>query len=82
MKRIVVILAVLIALLSFSATPALAHVHAITPLGTCTVDNAEHSGAKTAEGSPLDAPWPIPSSVGQPDVGFCDGGKSAPVQCP
>lgn len=67
-----------------------AHVHAVTPLNDCSVDNAEHSGgrgivdtpAASENGGPIQ-PGPIPVNTGNaafdPDTG---GGNHADPNCP
>lgn len=82
MKKLLVAVLVVLALSLATAAPAFAHVHGITPLNSCSVDNADKSGAKDAQGSPLTAKGPIPISVGNAPLAPGDGGFSAPVQCP
>jgi hypothetical protein len=67
-----------------------AHVHAVTPLGDCTVDNAENSGgralldtpASVDNGGPIQN-GPIPLNTGNaafdPETG---GGNHADPHCP
>ncbi len=89
--------AVTIALLSvfcvslyLGAHPVSAHVHAVTPLNDCSVDNAEHSGgriildtpAAVENGGPIQR-GPIPLNTGNaafdPESG---GGNHADPHCP
>jgi hypothetical protein len=69
---------------------ASAHVHAVTPLNICSVDNAEHSGGRIIPQTPAGAenggpivPGPIPLNTGNaafdPDTG---GGNHGDPQCP
>ncbi len=72
------------------AESASAHVHAVTPLNDCSVDNAEHSGgriildtpAAVENGGPIQR-GPIPLNTGNaafdPDTG---GGNHADPRCP
>jgi hypothetical protein len=97
MPRQVLRAAVLLAVFSvplvpayLTAQPASAHVHAVTPLNECSVDNAEHSGGRaildtpaTAEnGGPIQ-PGPIPINTGNaafdPETG---GGNQGSPLCP
>lgn len=69
---------------------ASAHVHAVTPLNDCSVDNAEHSGgrvildtpAAVENGGPIQN-GPIPLNTGNasfdPETG---GGNHADPRCP
>lgn len=69
---------------------ASAHVHAVTPLNICSVDNAEHSGgraildtpAAVENGGPIQR-GPIPLNTGNaafdPETG---GGNHADPRCP
>lgn len=68
---------------------ASAHVHAVTPLGECSVDNAEHSGGRIIPQTPAGAenagpivPGPIPLNTGNaafdPESG---GGNRGHPQC-
>jgi len=97
MRRLVLRAAVLAAFLSALSVSAYidvqsvsAHVHAVTPLNDCSVDNAEHSGgriilqtpAASENGGPI-LPGPIPINTGNaafdPDTG---GGNHADPNCP
>jgi hypothetical protein len=44
MRRNLLVLAMVLSLLGLVAAPAMAHVHGITPLSGCTVDNANAGG--------------------------------------
>jgi hypothetical protein len=72
------------------ASLASAHVHAVTPLNDCSVDNAEHSGGRAILDTPAAAenggpiqPGPIPLNTGNaafdPQTG---GGNHADPRCP
>jgi hypothetical protein len=74
----------------FEAVPVSAHVHAVTPLNNCSVDNAEHSGGRTILQTPASSenggpiqPGPIPINTGNavfdPETG---GGNRADPNCP
>ncbi len=97
MGTLVLRAAVLMAFLSALSLPAYfgahsvsAHVHAVTPLSDCSVDNAEHSGGRiilqtpagSENGGPIQ-PGPIPVNTGtaafDPDTG---GGNHADPNCP
>jgi len=88
---------VLLAFLSAAFVPAYleaqsvsAHVHAVTPLNDCSVDNAEHSGGRiitqvpagSENGGPIQ-PGPIPVKTGNaafdPETG---AGNHADPNCP
>jgi hypothetical protein len=66
-----------------------AHVHAVTPLNDCSVDNAEHSGGRTIlrtsaaaeNGGPIQ-PGPIPLNTGNAAFGPGGGGGHAEPRCP
>jgi hypothetical protein len=83
MKRFV-LLVVLVAVAALSALPAQAHVHGITPLDVCSVDNANSGGNRAIqEDNPITGL--IPVAVGQAENGNLpgDGGAAdARVQCP
>jgi len=53
MRRNLLVLAMVLSLLGLVAAPAMAHVHGITPLSGCTVDNANAGGLGT-DGTPAD----------------------------
>ncbi len=65
------------------AAGAFAHVHGITPLLTlaneCGVTSVGNTGANRAQSDKIAGL--IPSSVGNADLGFGDGGFDAPVGC-
>jgi hypothetical protein len=72
------------------AAPAFAHVHAVTPLNVCSVDNAEHSGgriildtpAAVENGGPIQV-GPIPLNTGNAAFDPVTGaGNHADPQCP
>ena len=91
--RLVLPSALLLALLVpvfAGASLASAHVHAVTPLNDCSVDNSEHSGGRTILDTPAAAenggpiqPGPIPLKTGNaafdPETG---GGNHADPRCP
>jgi hypothetical protein len=84
MKRITV-LAALVAALTFGAAPSFAHVHAVTPLDDCSVDNANSGGLRADdEDNPITGF--IPTAVGNAEEGNVptEGGGPADdrVQCP
>ena len=67
-----------------------AHVHAVTPLNDCSVDNPENSGGRAILDTPADSdsggpivPGPIPVNTGNaafdPDTG---AGNHADPNCP
>jgi len=64
-----------------------AHVHGITPLSSCSVDN-ENSGGLATNGTPAAAAnggpitGLIPRDTGNAPLTVGDGGRNAPVQCP
>ena len=74
----------------FRAQSVSAHVHAVTPLNDCSVDNAEHSGGRVIldtpaavdNGGPIQN-GPIPLNTGNasfdPESG---GGNHADPRCP
>ncbi len=71
------------------AQSASAHVHAVTPLNDCSVDNLEHSGGRTIldtpaaseNGGPIQ-PGPIPVNTGNAPFGPGGGGAIADPNCP
>jgi hypothetical protein len=97
MRTLILRAAVLVAFLSALSVPvyldaqsASAHVHAVTPLNDCSVDNAENSGGRAILDTPADSdsggpivPGPIPINTGNgafdPDTG---GGNHADPNCP
>lgn len=87
---------VLLALLSALVVPVYAgagsvsaHVHAVTPLNDCSVDNEEHSGARqvldtpaaSENGGPIQ-PGPIPVNTGNAAFDAGGGGGIADPNCP
>ena len=66
-----------------------AHVHAVTPLNGCSVDNREHSGgraildtpAASENGGPIQ-PGPIPVNTGNAAFESGGGGAIAAPSCP
>ncbi len=67
----------------------LAHVHAVTPLNDCSVDNLEHSGGRAILDTPADSanggpivPGPIPLNTGNAAFGPDGGGDHADPHCP
>ena len=66
-----------------------AHVHAVTPLNDCSVDNLEHSGGRAILDTPADSanggpivPGPIPVNTGNAPFGSDGGGDHADPHCP
>jgi len=87
MRKLTLALMLLVLLLALAA-PALAHVHGITPLPGCTVDNA-NSGANGTDGTPADdanggpITGLIPRDVGNAPLTVGDGGSGAATgHCP
>jgi hypothetical protein len=84
MKRRLLLLVVLAALAALTALPAQAHVHGITPLDICSVDNANSGGNRAIEeDNPITGL--IPVGVGEAENGNLPGGGGAAdarVQCP
>ena len=83
------LLAALLAPVSLGASPVSAHVHAVTPLNDCSVDNAEHSGGRIILNTPADSenggpiqPGPIPVNTGNASFGSGGGGAIADPNCP
>lgn len=81
-------LALVLGLLSLMAVPAGAHVHAITPLGGCSVDNGNSGGLGT-NGTPADdgnggpIAGLIPRDTGSAPLQPGDGGSGAATgHCP
>ena len=97
MGTLIVRTAVLVAFLSALFVPVYlgaesvsAHVHAVTPLNDCSVDNPEHSGGRAILDTPADSenggpiqPGPIPLNTGNaafdPETG---GGNHGYPKCP
>ena len=92
-RRAMVLLIFLCALFMpayLGAQSASAHVHAVTPLNDCSVDNAEHAGGRiivqtpagSENGGPIQ-PGPIPVNTGNaafdPNTG---AGNHADPNCP
>lgn len=74
----------------FAVDSVSAHVHAVTPLNDCSVDNAEHSGGKaildtpaaSENGGPIQ-PGPIPINTGKAAFDSeTGGGNHADPNCP
>ena len=95
MLRIVLSAATLIvfvaALMTRAYVPiASAHVHAVTPLNECSVDNAEHSGGRIIPQTPAVAenggpiqPGPIPLNTGNAAFDSeSGGGNHGDPRCP
>ena len=66
-----------------------AHVHAVTPLNDCSVDNLEHSGGRAILGTPAASedggpiqPGPIPVNTGNAAFESGGGGAIADPNCP
>ena len=82
MKKLIVAMLFVVALSLATIAPAFAHVHAITPLLSCTVDNANSGGlgangtpADDADGGPIDGL--IPRDTGNSPLTRGDGGFGA-----
>ena len=96
MGAVVVRAAVLLAFLSAFFAPAYfvaqtvsAHVHAVTPLNDCSVDDAEHSGGRAILDTPAASendgpiqPGPIPVNTGNAHFESGGGGAIADPKCP
>jgi len=96
MGTLIVRAAVLVAFLSALFVPVYlgaesvsAHVHAVTPLNDCSVDNLEHSGGRAILDTPADSanggpiqPGPIPVKTGNAPFGSGGGGAIADPKCP
>jgi hypothetical protein len=83
MKRCLLLLAALVALIALFALPAQAHVHGVTPLDVCSVDNPLSGGNRAIqEDNPITGL--IPVDVGQGENGHLPipGAADARVQCP
>jgi hypothetical protein len=88
MKKAILASAAAVALSIGAAAPAAAHVHGITPLLGCTVDNSnsgaiatDDTTASAANGGPISGL--IPATVGESPLGFGDGGfGAASGHCP
>jgi hypothetical protein len=88
MRRNLLVLAMVLSLLGLVAAPAMAHVHGITPLSGCTVDNANAGGfgtdetpADDANGGPITGL--IPRDTGSAPLTGGDGGSGAATgHCP
>ena len=96
MRPLVLRTAVLAVFLSALCAPAYlgaqaasAHVHGVTPLNECSVDDAEHSGgriildtpAASENGGPIQ-PGPIPLNTGNAAFESGGGGAIADPNCP
>lgn len=87
MRKPMVALLLVLLLLGIMAIPVFAHVHGITPLAPCSVDNL-NSGALGTDGTPADDAnggpivGLIPRDTGNAPLTVGDGGRTAPVQCP
>jgi hypothetical protein len=83
MKRRLMLLVVLVALGTLFALPAQAHVHGVTPLDICSVDNPLSGGNRAIEeDNPIMGL--IPVNVGQGENGHLPipGAADVRVQCP
>jgi hypothetical protein len=82
MRRKLIMLATAISLLLSVSAPAMAHVHGITPLLACSVDNP-NSGGNGTNGTPADAAnggpiaGLIPRDTGNAPLAIGDGGFGA-----
>jgi hypothetical protein len=81
-------LAMVIGLMGLVAAPAMAHVHGVTPLSGCTVDNP-NSGGLATDGTPADdanggpIAGLIPRDTGASPLVPGDGGSGAATgHCP
>ncbi|MBM4436063.1 MAG: hypothetical protein FJ029_02250 [Actinobacteria bacterium] len=88
MRRLLAIAIVAIGVTVGTAAPAFAHVHGITPLNGCTVDNP-NSGARGTDGTPADdanggpITGLIPRDTGNAPLTVGDGGFGAATgHCP
>lgn len=82
MRRLAIVLGVTLALALALVAPAYAHVHGITPLRQCSVDNplsgaerTDDTPAAAANGGPISGL--IPRDVGQAPLAPGDGGSGA-----
>jgi len=87
-RRTLVLLVMVMSLVGLLAAPALAHVHGVTPLLGCTVDNANAGGLGT-DGTPADGAnggpifGLIPRDTGNAPLTGGDGGFGAATgHCP
>ena len=87
MRRMMLALIVVALLVVSFAPAAFGHVHGVTPLLQCSVDNANSGGNRTddtpaanANGGPIVGL--IPRDTGNAPLTGGDGGFGAPVQCP
>jgi len=88
LKKLIVVLVLALAVALAAVSPALAHVHGITPLRDCTVDNPL-SGAIGTDGTPADdanggpITGLIPRDTGEAPLTAGDGGFGAAAgHCP
>jgi hypothetical protein len=86
LRRLLILTAVAASTLMVPATSASAHVHGITPLLRCGGDPAvtganrtDTTPASATNGGPISGL--IPSTVGEAQLGFGDGGFDAPARC-
>jgi hypothetical protein len=87
MRKGTAVLVLVLALMLSVVLPASAHVHGITPLNSCSVDNPLSGGdrlnttrALSLNGGPISGL--IPRDVGEAPLDIGDGGMYAPVRCP
>jgi hypothetical protein len=88
MRKAILVSVAAVALSLGAAAPAAAHVHGITPLLGCSVDNpnsgataTDDTPAAAANGGPISGL--IPATVGESSLGFGDGGFGAATgHCP
>jgi hypothetical protein len=88
MRKAILVSVAAVALSLGAAAPAAAHVHGITPLLGCSVDNpnsgataTDDTPAAAANGGPISGL--IPATVGKSSLGFGDGGFGAATgHCP
>lgn len=88
MRRFLLVFALVISVAALSIAPASAHVHGITPLLGCTVDNPDaganqtnNTPAAAANGGPITGL--IPRDVGNAPLTVGDGGFGAATgHCP
>ena len=76
MRRMMLVLLVVALLVIGFAPAAFGHVHGVTPLLQCTVDNANSGGDRT-DGTPAPIAGLIPRDIGNSPLDFGDGGFGA-----
>ena len=87
MRRSILLLALVLLLMLAAVPAASAHVHGVTPLGQCTVDNA-NSGGNGTNGTPADdanggpIAGLIPTTVGSGAIPGGGGSGATNGHCP